>query len=307
MEYSILVLKQAVIMILICVIGMICYKTDIITKNVQKYFSSLVLKVVMPCVIITSFQIDLSPQIMDGLIKSVLLSVISHIIMILASNLLIRKKEKREHEIERFSLVYTNCGYMGIPLIEGVLGAEGVVYATVYMIVFNVLVWSHGVIVMRNKFSPQELLAVLKSPTMISIAVGLIFLISGLKLPFIISKPISYVSLMNTPLPMLIAGVTIAQQSFFDTIKDLRAILVSFIRMIVLPIVVFFVIRWIPCQETVFLSTILSVSCPSAAVGTLFAIEYNKNAAYASRIFAITTVASSITMPLIILFVNMFS
>lgn len=307
MEYSILVLKQAVIMILICVIGMICYKTDIITKNVQKYFSSLVLKVVMPCLIITSFQIDLSPEVMDGLIKAVILSVISHIVMILTSNLIIRKSEKREYAIERFSLVYTNCGYMGIPLIEGVLGAEGVIYATVYMIVFNVLVWSHGVIVIRNKFSPRDLLAVLKSPTMISIGVGLIFLISGLRLPYIISKPLNYVASMNTPLPMLIAGVTIAQQSFFDTIKDFRAIFISAIRMLIFPIIVFFVIRWIPCSDEVFLSTILSVSCPSAAVGTLFAIEYNKNAAYASRIFAITTVASSITMPLIILFVNMFN
>lgn len=307
MEYSILVLKQAVIMILICVIGMICYKTDIITKNVQKYFSSLVLKVVMPCVIITSFQIDLSPEVMDGLIKAAILSAISHIVMILTSNLLIRKNEKREYAIERFSLVYTNCGYMGIPLIEGVLGAEGVIYATVYMIVFNVLVWSHGVIVMRNKFSPRDLLTVLKSPTMISIGVGLIFLISGLKLPYIISKPLNYVASMNTPLPMLVAGVTIAQQSFFDTIKDFRAIFVSVIRMLILPVIVFFIIKWIPCSDIVFLSTILSVSCPSAAVGTLFAIEYNKNAAYASRIFAITTVASSITMPLIILFVNMFN
>ena len=307
MEYSILVLNQAVIMILICVIGMICYKTNIITKNVQKYFSSLVLKVVMPCLIITSFQVDLSPEVMDGLIKAVILSVISHIVMILTSNLIIRKNEKREYAIERFSLVYTNCGYMGIPLIEGVLGAEGVIYATVYMIVFNVLVWSHGVIVMRNKFSPRDLLTVLKSPTMISIGVGLIFLISGLRLPYIISKPLSYVASMNTPLPMLIAGVTIAQQSFFDTIKDFRAIFISAIRMLILPVIVFFVIRWIPCSDEVFLSTILSVSCPSAAVGTLFAIEYNKNAAYASRIFAITTVASSITMPLIILFVNMFN
>lgn len=307
MEYSILVLKQAVIMILICVIGMICYKTDIITKNVQKYFSSLVLKVVMPCVIITSFQIDLSPEIMNGLIVAVLLSVISHIIMILSSNLLIRKKEEREYAIERFSLVYTNCGYMGIPLIEGVLGAEGVLYATVYMIVFSVLVWSHGVVVMRDKFSLSELLAVLKSPTMIAIGVGLILLISGLRLPYIIAKPISYVALMNTPLPMLVAGVTIAQQSFFDTIKDFRAILISVMRMIIFPIIVFFVIKWIPCSDIVFLSIILSVSCPTAAIGTLFAIEYNKNAAYASRIFAITTVASSITMPLIILLVNLFN
>ncbi len=307
MEYSILVLKQAVIMVLISVIGMICYKSNIITKQVQKYFSGLVLKVVIPSFIIMSFQVELSGELVKGMVMALILSILSHLIMILLSNIVIRRNDKREYAIERFSLVYTNCGFMGIPLIEGVLGTEGALYATIYLTVFNILVWSHGVIVIKNNFTLKELINVFKTPTMISILIGIILLIFRIKLPEIVARPLQYIASMNTPLPMLIAGVMIAQQSFLDTIKDLRAIYISFLRMLVFPIFVFLVIRQISCSDIVRMAIMLSASCPTATIGTLFAIEHNKNAAYASGIFAITTVASSITMPLIIIFMSLFN
>ena len=307
MEYSILVLKQAVIMLLITFIGMICYKTKIITKETQKAFSSFVLKIVIPVFIFMSFQTEPSVDLLRGMLWSLLLSVLSHILLIIMSMIVIRKNEKTEYAIERFSLVYTNCGFMGIPLINGVFGAEGALYATVYLTVFNILVWSHGVILIKNKFTPKELVRVFTSPTMISIVLGLICFVSGIRLPEVLAKPLDYVAAMNTPLPMTIAGVMIAQNSFVDTITDFRAIVVSFVRLLVFPIITFLFLRLFPCSNLVLMSILLSVSCPTAIIGTLFAIEHNKNAAYASRIFAITTVASSITMPLVIMFANMIS
>lgn len=305
MEYSFLVLKQSVIMFLISCIGMICYKTGIITKQAQKSFSAFVLKVVIPVFIFMSFQTELSAELINGMLAALALSILSHLIMIAVSMLLIRKKEKNEYAIERFSLVYTNCGFMGIPLIGAVFGSEGALYATVYLTVFNVLVWTHGLIVIKNNFSKKELIGVLTSPTMISIVLGIICLAFGIRLPEILSKPLEYISALNTPLPMTVAGVMIAQNSFKETVTDIRAIGVSALKLLVVPMIVFLIIMFIPCNEVVLMSVMLSVSCPTATIGTLFAIENNKNAAYASRIFAITTVASSITMPLMILFADL--
>ncbi len=305
MEYSILVLKQTIIMFLISCIGMICYKTNIITKQAQKSFSAFVLKVVIPVFIFMSFQTELSGELINGMIMALILSVFSHLIMIALSMILIRKNKKNEYAIERFSLVYTNCGFMGIPLVGAVFGTEGALYATVYLTVFNVLVWTHGLIVIKNNFSKKELIGVLTSPTMIAIVLGIICLAFGIRLPEILSKPLEYISALNTPLPMTIAGVMIAQNSLKETVTDIRAIGVSALKLLVVPMIVFLIIMFIPCNEVVLMSVMLSVSCPTATIGTLFAIENNKNAAYASRIFAITTVASSITMPLMILFADL--
>ena len=307
MEYSILVLKQSVIMFLIACIGIICYKTKIITKDAQKFFSTFVLKVVIPCFAFISFQVELSSELVSGMLSALLLSVVSHILLILLSMIVIRKKEGTEYAIERFSLIYTNCGFMGIPLISGVFGPEGALYATIYLTVFNILVWTHGVMIMKNQFSLKELLVVLRSPTMIAIFLGILCLVFGIKLPEVARKPLDYIASMNTPLPMTIAGVMIAQNSLLATLKDFRAMVISVLRLLILPIIVFLVLRLIPCDNIVLMSIMLSISCPTATIGTLFAIEHNKNAAYASRIFAITTVLSSVTMPLMILFMNLFN
>ena len=307
MEYSILVLKQSVIMFLIACIGIICYKTKIITKDAQKFFSAFVLKVVIPCFAFISFQVELSAELISGMLAALLLSVVSHILLILLSMIVIRKKEGTEYAIERFSLIYTNCGFMGIPLISGVFGPEGALYATIYLTVFNILVWTHGVMIMKNQFSLKELLVVLRSPTMIAIFLGILCLVFGIRLPEVARKPLDYIASMNTPLPMTIAGVMIAQNSLLATLKDFRAMVISVLRLLILPIIVFLVLRLIPCDNIVLMSIMLSISCPTATIGTLFAIEHNKNAAYASRIFAITTVLSSVTMPLMILFMNLFN
>ena len=307
MEYSILVLKQSVIMFLIACIGIICYKTKIITKDAQKFFSTFVLKVVIPCFAFISFQVELSSELVSGMLSALLLSVVSHILLILLSMIVIRKKEGTEYAIERFSLIYTNCGFMGIPLISGVFGPEGALYATIYLTVFNILVWTHGVMIMKNQFSLKELLVVLRSPTMIAIFLGILCLVFGIKLPEVARKPLDYIASMNTPLPMTIAGVMIAQNSLLATLKDFRAMVISVLRLLILPIIVFLILRLIPCDNIVLMSIMLSISCPTATIGTLFAIEHNKNAAYASRIFAITTVLSSVTMPLMILFMNLFN
>ena len=307
MNYSILVLKQSIIMFLIACVGMICYKTNIITKESQKFFSGFVLKIVIPIFIFMSFQIELSNELLTGIFASLVLSVISHILMIILSMIIIRKNEKTEYAIERFSLIYTNCGFMGIPLISGVFGEEGALYATVYLTVFNILVWSHGLLTIKNEVSKKDLFRVFATPTMISIFLGIICMVFGIRVPEIISKPFNYIAAMNTPLPMIVAGVMVAQNSFKNAIRDFRAIVISVLRLLIVPIIVFLVLRLVPCSDVVLMSIMLSISCPTATIGTLFAIEHNKNAAYASRIFAITTVASSITMPLIIMFVNLFS
>ena len=118
MQYSLILLKQVIIMFAIICVGIGCYKTKLIAKEGEKYFSSLLLKIVSPIFIFTSYQTDFSAELLKGLAASFSLSVISHILMIVISNILIRKNEKYEYSIERFSLVYTNCGFMGIPLAE---------------------------------------------------------------------------------------------------------------------------------------------------------------------------------------------
>ena len=93
MDFALIIIKQVVIMFLIIVVGAICYKTKIITKEGNKYLSNIVLKIVMPAMIFSSYQTAYSPELLKGLMQSFLLSVVSFVISIPLSTLVFNKKE----------------------------------------------------------------------------------------------------------------------------------------------------------------------------------------------------------------------
>ena len=113
------VLNQVIIMALLVLTGVLCFKIKIITKESAKSISSLVLLVVNPLVLIVSYQTPFQKKLLNGLVWALVLSIISTFLAIVMSYIFIRKKSERL-SLERFSAVYSNCAFMGIPLVNGV-------------------------------------------------------------------------------------------------------------------------------------------------------------------------------------------
>lgn len=301
MSLANIALNQILIMFLIILIGVICYKTKLIDAVTNKKLSNLLLMLVNPLVILVSYQRDFSKELLSGLFISFVLAIITHVIGIIIAYFLLRGKKDNDVVIERFSSIYSNCGFMGIPLINGIFGGEGVFYITAYMTIFNVFIWTHGIIMMTGKQERKTMIKTLISPTMIAILLGFIFFIGQIRMPNIIFSSLDYVASMNTPFAMLIAGVTIGQTNIIKIFGKVRIYLVAFIKLLLIPAALLFLYSRFPIGEAVLTTAILAAACPSAATGTLFAIRYDKNALYASEIFAITTLFSLITIPLIML------
>ncbi len=304
MDYSLRVIKQTVIMSLIICVGILCYKRKLLNDEAGKKLSGFVLNVVAPCFMFMSYQIEFSPDRIKGLLTAFALSLAVHIVFIAGASLIIRKKDSSEYIIERFSVIYTNCGFVGIPLIDGVFGSEGVFYATAYLALFNIIVWTHGLLMMKGSFSKSSILSLFKSPVIISVFLGLACYLTGFRMPEILSKPIDYIASMNTPLAMITAGTTIAKTSFRNIVSDKRALYVSFLRLFLLPAAVIVIFSFLPISDMIYMPVMLSASCPTAAIGTLFAMQFDKNAVYASKIFSVTAVASAVSMPVMILLMS---
>ena len=105
---------------------------------------------------------------------------------------------------------------------------------------------------------------------------------------------------MTTPLAMLVAGASIAGSNVLKALKNPRIYLVTVLKLIVFPLIALIFIYFIPAPETAKLITLIEIACPTATIGMMFAITFEKNAEYCSQIFAITTLLSMFTLPLII-------
>lgn len=300
-----LVINQIVIMLLLIVAGFICYKIGLITADVNKKLSSLVLKFVNPVLIFTSYQIEFKIEYLKGLTLTFVLAMISMLMSIFAAKIIIRDRKGYDTAVERFAIIYSNCGFMGIPLINSLFGAMGVFYLTAYITAFTLLVWTHGVILMKGERDSRFIKNVIMAPAVVAMVFGLIFFVVQVSLPSVLLSALKYIGDMNTPLAMITAGATIAQTKILKAFVKPRAYLVCLLRLLIVPVLTLLIFRPLNIDSTVLMTVTIAAACPTAATGTLFALNYGRDSLYASELFVVTTILSVATLPVVSLLFNL--
>lgn len=300
----ILILNQFLKMLIIMVLGFICYKIKLINQDGNRMFSNLLLMLISPCLILTVFQTDYDAELAKKLFISFIAALISHIIALAAARILVPAKNNPEYIIERFAAIYSNCGFIGIPLINSVLGAEGVFYISAYVAVFNLFSWTHGVTLMKGRFSLRYLKNGVLSPVFLTTLAAILMYFIKLRLPPVLLDSVEYIASMNTPLAMLVAGFSVAQADLQLLLKKSSIYRSCFVKLIVVPLLTLFVLALSGVAHDIIYVTLIAAACPTAAGTAMMAMRFDRNYAYASEIFTVSTVFSVLTIPFIILFAD---
>ena len=306
MNLAITAFMQIMIMFFIILAGIVCYKTKLIDNEMNKKLADLVLVLVNPILIFVSYQREFQANLLSGLLISFLMATITHFSAIFTARFLVRKKNnKPDLTIERFAIIYSNCGFIGIPLVNGILGSEGVFYLTAYMTIFNLFIWTHGMITMSGRTDKRMIMKALLSPSILATIGGFLFFVCKIMLPNVMIEALSYLGDMNTPLAMLVSGVTIAQTDLIKLFRKIKIFYLTFLKLIFIPVAMLFLFHLFDMERIVLLTSILAAACPTAASVNLFALKYDKNFLYASELFAVTTILSIITIPLVMIVANL--
>lgn len=301
MELALITIEKIVEMFLILVVGAVAFHWKIIDSNANKKMSGLLLKIVTPAMIFMAYQMDYEPEKLRGLLITLALSGASYVWTILMVNLLVRPGKSTDVAIERVAAIYSNAGFMGIPLVNGILGKEGVFYLTAYITVFNMVIWSHGLSVMCGTVSVKGVLKNFMQPTTAAIGLGIVCFLLRIRLPAVLSNPIKMVGDMNTAMAMLVAGCNLAESNLLGAMRKARTYWICSMKLLWVPALSVAILALIPVERIYRLTVLAAISCPTAATGTLFALQYNKDSNYASELFTVTTLLSLLTIPLVIL------
>lgn len=297
------ILFRIIIMAILIAIGVICYKTKIITNEINRGLSDIALKVATPALLVSSFQRELNKERLSRLGYAALLAVIAIVLAAVIGYVAVRrgknapKDDNGRLSIERFSAIYSNCAFMGIPLINGLYGEEGVFYLTAFYAIFNIAVWTHGVVMMKGETGVRQAAKALASPAIIGIVIGAMLFFLGIALPNFIKETLDYAGSMTTPLGMLVAGAAIAQSDLLKALRKGKIYWICALRLIIIPIATVGLFMLLPFDETVMGITVAAAACPTATICTMFAISYNKDSLYAGEIFAVSTILSVLTLP----------
>lgn len=299
-ETALIVAEKVLFIGLLMAVGFLCGKLGLIDRELNRKASELLLLVVSPCLIFSSYQVEYDAALLGNLLLALGLSAGSFAVQLLCAHLLLPRR-RPDAAVEQLSVVYPNCMFLGIPLIEALYGAEGVLYLTAYITCFNVLFWTHGVIVMDGKCDGQQLLKKLCSPALIAIAAGLVLFLLRVRLPGWLLEPVRSISGMNTPLAMLIAGATISQTPLCSCVRERRLYRVLAIRMLLVPALLLPAFALLPVPAMPRMAVFLAAACPTASYCTMFALRYGHDSGYAARIFALTTLSAAVCLPLMAL------
>lgn len=295
-----IIVSQIIKMLLLLCVGILCYHLRLIDQTGSKAMTNLLLMVVNPAVALMSLQSEYRPEVMSGLLLSYALAIVTHLIMILVSNLLIRKDGNTDFAVERFSAMYSNCGFIGIPLVQSVLGNEAVLYLTAYVTAFNIFSWTHGVWLMTGSTSVKNIRKGLASPMIIASLIGLVLFFFQIMFPPVVADTLNYIAGINTPLAMIIAGVSVAQTSISSILKNPRIYLNAAIKLLLMPAIVFAILLPLQASSIVACTILLAAACPTAATCTVFTLRYHKNSKYAAELYTFSTLCSLITIPMFV-------
>ncbi|MBE7042036.1 MAG: AEC family transporter [Ruminococcaceae bacterium] len=302
MELALIVARQVAVVFLLILVGVIVKKKKMVTQEGIDQFTTLLLWFIAPAVLINAYQKELEMELVTGLLMAAIFAVLSHGAAILLSHLLFRKEPTKHYRIHIFCSVYSNCGYMAIPLLSAALGSDGVFYGSAYLAVFTLLYWTHGVYVYTGGDKKEiSLKKALLNPGVVSTVISLILFFCQVKLPFIVLEPIKHLSNLNTPLSMIVLGSFLSNLNVKQVFKKKGLYVVCAMRLLVIPLISIGIAKLLQLDEIVAQAVMICTACPTAAVSTLFAHKYHLDADYSSEIVSVSTILSIATIPLMIL------
>ena len=271
MELAVITAKQVAVLFLLIFAGFACVKTGTVKIEAKKAFSDLPLYLIVPAMVINSYLTEFDPKVLQNLLQSFALSTVLLLLGLVITFLLtLRIGKEKNTPILRFACIFSNAAYMGFPLIQALFGADGLLYASAYVTVFNILLWTVCYAMVSGKVRPGEVLhSILTTPVLWSVLLGLTLYLCRVNVPELIRQPLQLVGNMNTPLSMIITGMLIAGSKLEKLLGNREIYRIILIRMLFIPLVSFLLFRLLSVQGMV------QPECQPAlrglAVGAVFA------------------------------------
>ena len=297
-------LQQIVVFFLMMACGFLVVKRGLIDAKSSRTLSVICIYIIMPCVMINAFQIEYSKSIRDGFLLAVAAAVLIHIFLLVFVRII--GKPLKLSVVEKASIIYSNSGNLVIPMVTVVLGEKWVIYASAFLSVQMILMWTHGESLMEAK-AGVNWKKILCNINLIAIIIGIILFFARIRLPVVIGNTMSQISATLGPVCMIMLGMTMTEVNWKEIFSHSRIYLITALKMIVTPLFVLLLLKYSPLAsmvkdgQTILLISLMAVITPSATTVVQLAQLYDEEPVYASTINVMTTIVSIVTMPLMVM------
>lgn len=302
MNIAYTILLQIIKMFIMILTGYLLYKKKLVLNNQLSALSNILLYVATPAILTNSFLQVYNEEMIPKLLVSFLLSLLIYILCMLLGKILYKKDDA----VDKFAIVFSNAGFFGIPLIGEVFGSTAIFYLAPFIGLFYIFIWTYGVYIM-SKDNQISIKKILLNPSIFALFLGILIFLLRINLPNTIKGVITTFAGLNTPLAMLILGSYVARVNIKDIFINKKAYLISFYRLIMIPIIVLILFKFIPNDwNEVKYILLIAISAPVATLTSVFSQMYDNDYNYATQTICLSTLLCIITIPLIVILANVF-
>ena len=298
-----LLLKQMCVLFAIMLIGLYAYKKSIIDDASCKKLSGIVVKIANPALVLSSITGDTRiPK--DQFFKTFLTAVLVYAVLLVLAKIvpMLLRVKRDEQGVYKAMIVFSNIGFMGFPVVNAVYGPDALLYASLFMIPYNVLIYTYGISAMRHteeKKGMRELLRSIFNVGTVFCCIAIALYLFDVHIPEVPSQIIDTLGGLTAPLSMMVIGASFANMNMKELFTDGKLIIFSVIKLLLIPVAGLFVLHYAITDPKLYGVLLVMLATPVGSMTAMLAQEYDGNYSLASRGVAITTILSIVTMPLV--------
>lgn len=293
---------QALMLIYMCV-GYYCKKKEIIDKPTEIKLTDFVLRITMPCMVFNSFNMKLTMEFMKEASFCLAVAFLICALGWLSGKFIYNKYPYEKKSILQYATLVNNAGFLGLPIVSSILGAEGLVLAAIFIIPNRIFMWTAGISIFSNESDrKQALLKVLKNPCMIAVYLGLLQAAVQVPIPEFVQKALTGLGNCTTPISMLLIGSMLTALTL-DSFKDWSIVYYGCVRLVILPILALGILKVLGADDVLVACGVILTAMPAGSTTALLAQKYGADAVYGTKIVLTSVLFSMISIPFITLLV----
>lgn len=304
MENSWIIFQKLLVLFGFMLLGTFSYKRRWITDDGASQISRLIVNIFNPALIITGITSSDGSYSWSSVLTNTLLAVILFASLVAVSPLFVRVLRIKSGMRNMYSvmLIFSNLGFMGIPLIEALYGKTAIFYVGMYTLVFNILFYTYGFYLFEKErtagkvhFQWKKLI----NPGVFACLVSMIIFSLQLEVPGTAVDFLDYLGGAAVPLSMMMTGVSLAKIPLREVFTEWKMYQFTFVKMLVIPVIAALIIRNFSVEPMLAGIMILMYGMPNGSMPVMLAVDYGMDSSLCSRGIVLTTLLSLITLPIV--------
>ena len=292
------------ILALTILIGFITVKTGYMDGKAKDVLSKLIVRLVLPCLIISSIASkELEKGLTADLFTLFLMSVFCLAVLlgigVITAKLF--KIPKGTAEVHKLLACLGNVTFVGYPVITAMYGETGFFYAIIYWLINDLFLWTAGIFILQKDKpkSAKEVIKKLINPNTVAFAVAILMLVFGIKLPKLLDDTVSGIGSLTVSLSMIFIGMALAEVDAKKVLKKWWIFVIAPLKLVIMPVVFIYIFKAFGIREILLGAIVLEAAMPAQTVLSILANETNADFEYAACGMFVTTLLSLITLPFV--------